>query len=235
MRKFDDYNEVKENNFDREKLKLGGHICKIKKAEVIEYTKKESPEKFEILQIEFDIAAPDEQEGFYQRRFAEDAKTDAMKATWKGIYKLSVPQGDGSENEERSKVNFKTFITSVEKSNPGYDWQKSNWDEKTLVGKLFGGVFGIEEFTNMVGDVAYAVKCRFIRSTDAIKEEWKKIEEGVEIKKPKVKCADKTLMEYDEWLAKRKAEREAAKASENSFGASNADIKPIDDDSDLPF
>ena len=84
------------------------------------------------------------------------------------------------------KKNLKTFITSVEKSNPGYDWQKSNWDEKTLVGKLFGGVFGIEEFTNMVGDTAYAVKCRFIRSTDAIKEEWKKIEEGVEIKKPKV-------------------------------------------------
>ena len=231
MRKFDDYNEVKENNFDREKLKLGGHICKITKAYVQEYQAKETPQKFEILHIEFDIASPDEQDGFYKRRYAEDAKQDAMKAKWKGVHKVSVPKNDGSENDEKTKVNFKTFITSVEKSNEGYDWQKSDWNENTLVGKLFGGVFGIEEFQNMTGETVYTVKCRFVRSVDAIKEEWKKIEQGIEIKKPKVKCLDKTLMEYEDWLAKRKAEREG-----NTFPeASNSDIKPIDDSDDLPF
>lgn len=235
MRKFDDYNEVKENNFDREKLELGGHICKIKNAYVKEFQGKETPEKFEFLYIEFDIAAPDEQEGFYQRKFAEDARKDATNAKWKGIYKLSVPKSDGSENDDRSKVTFKTFITSVEKSNSGYDWQKSNWDEKTLVGKKFGGVFGIKEFENLTGEIAYNVECRFIRSVDAIQEEWKKIEAGEEIKKPKVKRADKTLMEYDEWIAERKAAREAEKNNTNSFGNSNPDIKPIEDDSDLPF
>lgn len=235
MRKFDDYNEVKENNFDREKLELGGHICKIQKAYVKEFQGRETPEKFEFLYIEFDIAEPDEQEGFYKRRFAEDAKKDATNAKWKGLYKLSVPKGDGSENDDRSKVTFKTFITSVEKSNPGYDWQKSNWDESTLVGKLFGGIFGIEEFENITGEVAYAVKCRFIRSVDAIEEQWKKIEAGEEIKKPKVKCVDKTLVEYEDWLAARKAAREAEKETENSFGASNTNIKPIDDSDDLPF
>ena len=231
MRKFDDYNEVKENNFDREKLELGGHICKITKAYVKEYTGKETPEKFEILFIEFDIAAPDPQEGFYQRRYKEDVQQNALNAKWKGVYKLSVPKGDGSEKDEKSKVNFKTFISHVEKSNNGYDWQKADWDEKTLVGKLFGGIFGIEEFQNLTGETVYAVKCKFTRSVDVIKEEWKKIENGEEIKKPKVKCIDNTLMEYEDWLAKRKAEREGTTFSETS----NSDIKPIDSDDDLPF
>lgn len=235
MRKFDDYNEVKENNFDRERLELGGHICKIQKAYVKEFQGKETPEKFEILFIEYDIAAPDEQDGYYKRRYAEDAKKDAMNAKWKGVYKVSVPKGDGSENDEKSKVNFKTFITCVEKSNNGYDWQKANWEESTLVGKLFGGVFGIEEFQNITGETAYTVKCRFVRSVDSIKEEWKKIEAGEEIKKPKVKCVDKTLMEYEDWLAKRKAEREAEREGNTFPEASNPDIKPIDSDDDLPF
>ena len=42
-------------------------------------------------------------------------------------------------------------------------------------------------------------------------------------------------MEYYEWIAKRKAEREAEKNNTNSFGNSNPDIKPIDDSDDLPF
>ena len=231
MKKFSNYEKVETSNFDKERLKLGGHICKIIDATVQTIQSKTGGNSFDQLIINFDIAAPDEQEGYYQRKFKEDAAKDALKAKWKGVYKLSIPADDGSENDEKSKKNFKTFITVVENSNQGYDWIKSDWDEKTLKGKLFGGIFGIEEFENLTGDVAYIVKCRFVRKIDTIKEEWKKIENGEEVKYPKVKCVDKSLMEYDEWLAKRKAEREGTTFSETS----NPDIKPIDSDEDLPF
>lgn len=228
MKKFSGYSDVKENNFDREKLKLGAHICKIIDVNEITINAKDPKNNFNQLVIQFDIAAPDEQEGFYSRRYKEDAAKDAMKAKWKGIYKLSVPKDDGSENDEKSKVNFKTFITSVEKSNEGYDWEKSDWDEKSLKGKLFGGVFGIREFENtMTGETNFMVECRFVRSIEYVNKEFEKEERYI----PKVSCVDKTLIDYSEWIEKRKAEREGNNVTNNE----NSDLKPIAEDDDLPF
>lgn len=61
---------------------------------------------------------------------------------------------------------FKGFITVIENSNPGYKW---NWDEKTLVGKLFGGVFGEEEYKGNDGKMHTGVKCMQVRSIDKIR------------------------------------------------------------------
>lgn len=204
MIKFDGYDEVKaRGEFDS--LKLGGHICKILEVTVENYTTKDKKE-FQQLVLKIDIDEPDEQAGFYSRKFAEDAKTDALNAKWKGFYRISIPKND---SEDFIKSNFKTLITSVEKSNPGYDWKKSGYEENTLVGKIFGGVFGLEEFTTDDGRVLSNKKCRFIRSTEKIDE----------IGIPKVKLADGTYMDYEEYSEKRKAERNAEK------GNINTDIK----------
>lgn len=215
MKKFDDYDDVKVNNFG-ERLKLGGHICKVLEAKIEEITSKKDGKKFEVLVIKFDIEAPDEQAGFYNNKFAEDAKADALKAKWRGIHRISVPT---NESEDFIKSTFKAFTTSVEESNPGYKW---NWEENTLVGKVFGGVFGYEEFVTTDGNTITMTKIRYVRSVETIKD--------AEI--PKVKLADKTLMSYTEYVEKKKAERN--NDGNNSTSNNTSDNGTISGD-DLPF
>lgn len=214
MEKFDGYDEAQAYG-SYERLKLGGHICKILNVEIEKYTTKEQ-KVFEQLVLKIDIAEPDEQAGFYNRKFALDAEKDAMKAKWKGYYKLTIPKND---SEDFVKSAFKTFTTSVENSNPGYKW---NWEEKQLIGKVFGGVFGIEEFVNDKGETIGFTRCRFVRSTEKINE--------IEI--PKVKLADKSLMDYDEYVQKKKAER-----NNNTNNTNNAttETSAFSDSDDLPF
>lgn len=212
MKKFDGYEDVKVNNFP-ERLKLGGHICKILEASIETKTNQKDGKSFEMLVIKFDIEAPDEQAGFYNNKFNEDAKADALKAKWRGFHRITVPT---NESEDFIKSRFKAFTTSVEESNPGYKW---NWEENTLVGKVFGGVFGYEEFTALDGNVITSTKIRYVKSTEKINE--------VEI--PKVKLVDNTLISYEDYIAKKKAEREANNNSNNN----NTSEGTLGDD--LPF
>lgn len=215
MREFSGYNEAQTNEFEnKERLKLGPHYCKIMKAEVIELKTKDG-RPFEQLLLTIDIAEPDEQAGFFNRRFAEDANKDAMKAKWKGIYKLNVPEDN---SEDFIKNNFKTLTTSIEKSNPGYVW---NWEENTLVGKIFCGVFGLEEFENNEGNVISFTRCRFVRSTENMDK----------IPIPKVKLVDKSIMDYEEYIEKKKQEREG----NNSNNTTDTELSTISGSDDLPF
>lgn len=217
MRKFEGYEDVKVNNFG-ERLKLGGHICKILEAKVEAFTSKKDGKTYEQLVIKFDIESPDEQAGFYANKFAEDAKKDALNAKWKGFHRISVPT---EESEDFIKSNFKTFTTSVEDSNPGYKW---NWEENTLVGKTFGGVFGLEEFTLDDGRTLSMARIRYVRGTAKIEE--------MDI--PKVKLADKSFMDYEEYVAKKKAEREAENGNKTNTTTSTSEGGTLNSD-ELPF
>ena len=214
MKAFARYDEVKVNNFP-ERLKLGGHICKVLEAKTEAFTSQKDGKTYEQLIIKFDIESPDEQAGFYANKFSEDASKDALNAKWKGFHRISVPT---DSSEEFIKSRFKAFTTSVEESNPGYKW---NWEENTLVGKVFGGVFAFEEFTNQEGKTITMSRIRYVKSTDKIFE--------VEI--PKVKMADGTYMEYDEYVEMKKAERAN---SENSVANTTSDAGTMSGD-DLPF
>lgn len=221
MRKFNDYDKVKVNNFEEtEKITAGGHICKILDASIVKVQSQKSNEEFEKLRLKIDISEPDESAGFYARKFQKDAQENALEAKWKGFYEVFVPKDDGTEKDEKAKTIFKTLITSVEESNEGYDWEKANWDEKTLAGKLFGGVFGIEEFENLTGTIVWNTKCKFVRSTKDIQN----------VKPPKVRLVDNSYMEYEEWEEKRKNTQNGQNAENNSNNSST-----IDDDDDLPF
>lgn len=214
MKAFAGYDEVKVNNFP-ERLKLGGHICKVLEAKTEAFTSQKDGKTYEQLIIKFDIESPDEQAGFYANKFSEDASKDALNAKWKGFHRISVPT---DSSEEFIKSRFKAFTTSVEESNPGYKW---NWEENTLVGKVFGGVFAFEEFTNQEGKTITMSRIRYVKSTDKIFE--------VEI--PKVKMADGTYMEYDDYVEMKKAERAN---SENSVANATSDAGTMSGD-DLPF
>lgn len=74
---------------------------------------------------------------------------------------------------------FKAFITAVEKSNAGYQW---NWDEKTLKGKFIVAVFGEEEFKNDKGEVKVSCRVQEFRSIPAFKEGKLKVPELKKLK-----------------------------------------------------
>ena len=136
MNKPQGYDEAQAYTGDFEQLELGGHICQITDVKV-ENTANTGAE---VLIIAFDIAEG-KQAGFYQRRYDEDKKSN-QNAKWKGIYR-QFTQGN-------STPYFKGMIENIEKSNAGYNFAQTGFNEKTLIGKLFGGVFGREQFKTLV-------------------------------------------------------------------------------------
>lgn len=218
MKKFSGYDETEVKEFtDYEKLEVGGHFCKI--TDVKEQNVQGKTGAFSYLEIRFDTTDDDKQPLFFSKRFKQDVEQNAMDAKWKGIYKVFIPNDDGTEQDQKSKENFKRFITTIEKSNSGYDWEKNGWDEKTLVGKKFIGVFGIKEFENSQGLTIHFTECRFIRSTDNDIEK---------IAIPKVKCVNGDLIDYDEWMKLQESKKDSDKNFEKN-------IVQNDSDDDLPF
>lgn len=142
-----DYEEVQATTGEREELRLGGHVCVIKQVNL-----GKSKNGKDMMIVYFDIASPDAQAGYFERK-TDIAKQFDPKATWKGVHRVLIKTNEGGTNPY-----FKGFITSIEASNNGY---KFNMDEQTLVGKLFGGVFGREEFE--AGQ--FATKIRYVKST----------------------------------------------------------------------
>lgn len=220
---FEGYNETQVNEYGNstEKIKLGGHICKIIEAEVKEYTNKDGG-TFSSLVIKFDFDESDEQAGYYAKKFAADSKADALNAKWKGFHRISIPTNN---SQDFIKTMFKTFTTSVEKSNPGYKWA---WDETTLAGKLFGGVYRIEEFTLTqgvnAGNTIETRRLAFVRSTEKVTE--------VDI--PKVKLVDGTTVDYDVYQAG-KVNAQAANNVASTFADAGLNVEFTDAGDDLPF
>ena len=149
---------------DYETLEPGGYICKI-----ISAKEEQSKNGKRMLVVAFDIAEG-EHAGIYTRRYEELKKSNTdpnktVKYPNNGVYRVMVEDKDGN----CSKF-FKTFITSVEESNSNFNFAKNKYDEKKLKDKLFGGIFGEEEFEKMDGTVGTSTKLEWVRSTETIKE-----------------------------------------------------------------
>lgn len=156
MKAFKGYEETKAYGSGTEQLPKGGYVCKIMKASV------ESGQYGEQLVVALDIA-----EGEYKDFYANDYRAqDREDKKWHGNYYLSIPTDDGSEKDGWTKRKFKTFTNAVEDSNAGYTW---NWDENTLKGKLFGGLF-IEKERLYQGKIYTSTICGGATTIGAIKE-----------------------------------------------------------------
>lgn len=151
MRKYDNYDSTQAFTGEFEQLEPGGYICKILKVTC------EEKEYGHLLRIGFDIAEG-EHKDFYKRKY-DASKEQNPDAKWPGMYYQTVKEDDLRF--------FKGFITAVENSNQGYKW---SWDEKTLTGKFFGGVFGEEEYINSQKQIRTSVKCQQVRSVDQIRK-----------------------------------------------------------------
>ena len=218
MKAFKGYDEVQVNNGFGEKLKLGGHICKVLEAKIEPFTSKKDGKTYEQLVIKFDIEAPDEQAGFYANKFSEDAQKDALNAKWKGFHRISVPT---DESEDFIKSNFKAFTTSIEESNTGYKWA---WNEETLVGKVFGGVFSYEEFMTSDETIIPLTRIRYVKSIEGINE----------VATPKVRLIDKSLMNYEDYIEMKRKERQN-NGNQGTTSTTTSSSGNIADSDELPF
>lgn len=159
IKKFNDYDSIQVNDGNFKSIVPGGYICKVVSARVEDFS------SCSILKVAFDIVEGEFAQ-YYTQRF-NYAKSQNPNAKWGGVFDVFIPKDDGSEKDGYTKQAFKRFTTSIERSNQGYVW---NWDENTLKGKLFGGIFGREQFKAQDGSLKFATKCRFANSVDTIRK-----------------------------------------------------------------
>lgn len=176
-------------------LPKGGYIAKI-----LDCKEESSATGYKWLAISFDIS-----EGEHKGHFAEQyrANTNENKK-WRGTYNAFIPD-ESSQYYEDNLNKFKTMMSNIEESNPGYHW---DWDETKLKGKLIGVIFGEKEWESDNNGVIIITECRGIRSVDCIK--------NGKFKMPALKTLSGT------------SSVSAATSSQASFSA-------LDDDDDLPF
>lgn len=114
------------------------YVCKIIGAKEVNYT---TASGFNVhrLDIALDVAEG-EYAGYYQQRFDADTSEDKK---WKGVVKLNIPKGDGSEQDGWTIKSFNTSLCNIEDSNPGYTWDNNL---EHLKGKKIGLVLRSKEY-----------------------------------------------------------------------------------------
>ncbi|MFR3238489.1 MAG: hypothetical protein ACLTOU_08175 [Acutalibacter sp.] len=136
MRAINNWENVKASA-DFTALPAGGYVCKIQGAKIRTFDGRNG--SFERLEVAVDIV-----EGEYKDHFRRDFDSQNTEdKKWRGVLRLYVPSGDGSEQDNWSAAKLKRFISDVEDSNPGYHW---DWEEQKLKGKLVGLTFRREEW-----------------------------------------------------------------------------------------
>ena len=152
MKKWNGY-ETTQVMGGKKRLPVGAYVCKVLEA------KEESYGWGSVLVIHFDIAEG-EHKNFYREQYEKQDKNKK----WKGVHRISCPTDDGTPKDERLKKAFKTFIYHVEESNKGYTW---DWNETTLKGKQFGGVFGEKEY-EIDGNSGFFTTMRYTCEVDRL-------------------------------------------------------------------
>lgn len=170
------YDEI-EVNLDFTPITVGGHKGIIMGVE--EYTSELSGNTS--LKVSVDTAKDDTQPQYFTEQYKNDTRLD-KKWSNSAIKYVSLKQ------DENCVRMLKAFITSVENSNNGFTY---NWDKDVdqLKGKKVGLVFGLEEYVNNDGETKTIAKLNQFRSIDKIDN----------IKIPKVKLIDGTLVDYEEY------------------------------------
>lgn len=156
MKKPNDYENV-EVGAEYTPLELGGHICKI-----MEVKEQKSSNGLDMLVISLDTDKSDSQPNYFSDKFKNDTRETKK---WGCVVYLVV-----DESNEYGAKNLKTFCTSVERSNNGFNTVWGDGFANCFKGKLVGGVFGREEYQKDDGDYSFFTKCKYFRSIDGVKD-----------------------------------------------------------------
>ena len=193
-----DETEAKEFG-EYENLELGGH-------EIIILDAREHESNFSgniSLKISVDISGNDKQKGFFKKQYDENTSADKKWPTGAVKY-LSL--------KDEQLGYLKGFITALEKSNPNFKFnKKGTWEQ--LKNLKLAGQFGLEEYKKQDGTIGTCTKLVQFRSLDKLKD----------IKIPKVKKLDGSLVEYEDYK-----ETKTVKNNSNTFGELN-DLVEITD------
>ena len=141
---------------DVERMTPGGHIVKIMNVRQ-DMSRNSRP----MIVVSFDICEGSPLDGFYRRKH-DRRKNAGFTTGWGGVIRFMIYENDGKSTNKFLKV----FATSVEESNPGYQF---NFDESSLADKLVGLVFGEEEYLGNDGKPHTSVKAQQARSVEAIR------------------------------------------------------------------
>ena len=172
IRKPQGYNEQTAYTGGFEQLPIGGYVCKILGV------KTEEKDYGTMLTLMFDFVEADSRviDKSYRSYFNtiyQGNKLSDPEAKWPagGLHRLSLPDQISGKREQNMLGFFKGFIEAVKNSNPGFVCgfdTGDTFDEQTLKGKLFGGIFGREQY-EANGDLKWATRIVQIRSVDTIK------------------------------------------------------------------
>ena len=156
-------------------LELGGH-------EIVILDAREHKSEFSgniSLKISVDISGNDKQKGFFKKQYDENTSADKKWPAGSVKY-LSL--------KDEQLGYLKGFITSLEKSNPNFKFnKKGTWEQ--LKNLKLAGQFGLEEYKKQDGTIGTCTKLIQFRSLDKLNE----------IKIPKVKKLDGSLVEYEDY------------------------------------
>ena len=143
---------------DRQELPLDAYVCKVQKV-AITY----NADYGDQLCILYDIVEG-EYKDYYRKDF--DGNTNDNKK-WRGVLRVWIPRDNDTKEDEWTKRTFKGLITSFEKSNAGFTF---NWEEQSLVGKLFGVLYRNEEY-EVEDRRGWAVRPFRAISVDSVRDE----------------------------------------------------------------
>lgn len=146
MKKIEEFDQVEEAK-NLPTIEPGAYICQI--------TAVEDDEEKQYLKVYFDIVEKGKFKGHFKK--IKEQFGDDRGVMYKSYKRKALPF-------------FKAFITAVEKSNDGYEW---NWNEDSLVNKNIVVVFGEEEYlpkdAEHINDTRTIVRPQSVRSIQAYK------------------------------------------------------------------
>lgn len=156
IRKPQGYDEAPAFTGEFQQLPKGKYECEI--IQIATQQSKNGNEQFIIL---YDIAEGDHKD-FYKKLFEADKAQNQSGAKWRGVYKQNM--------EGKGLSWFKGIITSIERSNNfTFQWNVEN-NEKTLVGKKFGGIFRRRQYEKEDGSRPIITELYQIRSVASLAE-----------------------------------------------------------------
>lgn len=155
IKQFNDYEKVQVMG-ERRFLPKGAYVLKI-----MGTTMGTSRNGNQYIRVSCDIADGDFM-GYYTTDYRNQSGDNKK---WRCFTDVYVPKNDGSENDERTKRRFKTFVTCLEHSNDTYQF---DWDEAKWKGLLIGGLFNQKEYKKADGTKSMFTQLKYTCSVDRV-------------------------------------------------------------------
>jgi len=157
INRFNDYEKVQAFG-ERRFLPKGAYVLKIMGTKMAT-----SKNGNQYIRVSCDIA-DGEYMGYYTADFRSQ-KGDINSKKWRCYTDVYIPKNDGTEQDATTKRRFKTFVTCLEHSNDGYEF---DWNEEHWKGLLIGGLFNQKQYKKADGTKSMYTQLKYTCSVDRV-------------------------------------------------------------------